>query len=172
MTIRSLQIGESRPLNGLAESQPLAVPPHHLVTHGVVMGMTGSGKTGLLLGIVEEVLRSNVPVLMIDVKGDLPDLLLAFPDFAASSFEPWIDGDAVEREGSTVDATATTLAETRREGLLDAGIDEDALRAFRERVAFRVITPGTWPARCCTCCRRSNVAASAGTTTRRARVRR
>src|SRR5688572_7564341 len=65
------------------------LPPHHLVTHGVVLGMTGSGKTGLLMVAVEEALRAQVPVIMIDVKGDLPNLLLAFPSFDPGAFVPW-----------------------------------------------------------------------------------
>jgi DNA helicase HerA-like ATPase len=64
------------------------MPAHHLLTHGVVVGMTGSGKTGLLVVMVEEALRAGVPVLMIDVKGDLPNLLLSFPSFAPSPLEP------------------------------------------------------------------------------------
>ncbi|MEY2932937.1 MAG: hypothetical protein RL033_3686, partial [Pseudomonadota bacterium] len=67
--------GAAQPTGGKAEHHHL--PPHHLVTHGVVLGMTGSGKTGLLMVMVEEALRSRVPVIMIDVKGDLPNLLLA-----------------------------------------------------------------------------------------------
>ena len=143
MSPRSLAIGSVRPLDGRAESTQLALPAHHLATHGVVLGMTGSGKTGLLVAIVEETLRARIPVLMIDVKGDLPDLLLAFPDFAPASFAPWLDPDAAARNGTTVDDTAARLADARREGLLDAGIDEDVLRAFRESIAPRVITPGT-----------------------------
>src|SRR5262245_45905990 len=67
-----------------APSAPnLQLPAHHLVTHAAVVGMTGSGKTGLVMVLVEEALRSKVPVLMIDIKGDLPNLLLAFPELSA-----------------------------------------------------------------------------------------
>jgi DNA helicase HerA-like ATPase len=66
------------------------LPAHHLVTHGVVVGMTGSGKTGLLSVLVEEALRTQIPVLMIDIKGDLPNLLLSFPDLTASHLVPWV----------------------------------------------------------------------------------
>ena len=74
----SLYLGSGSSLNGTPLGS-LHLPAHHLVTHGVVVGMTGSGKTGLLMVMVEEALRAQVPVLMIDVKGDLPNLLLAFP---------------------------------------------------------------------------------------------
>ena len=73
---------------------PLHLPAHHLVTHGVIVGMTGSGKTGLVMVTAEEALRARVPVLMIDVKGDLPNLLLAFPTFSPAAFEPWLEGSS------------------------------------------------------------------------------
>jgi len=82
---RALQLGVARALDGRGAPSPLTIPPHHLTTHGVVVGMTGSGKTGLLMVLVEEALRARIPVLMIDVKGDLPNLLLAFRDFEAAS---------------------------------------------------------------------------------------
>ncbi|MBI5577622.1 MAG: DUF87 domain-containing protein, partial [Deltaproteobacteria bacterium] len=62
-----------------------------LTTHAVIIGMTGSGKTGLALGLLEEALLDNIPVIAIDPKGDLPNLLLTFPDLAAQDFLPWVD---------------------------------------------------------------------------------
>jgi DNA helicase HerA-like ATPase len=73
----------------MGKTTSLHLPAHHLVTHGVIAGMTGSGKTGLVMVLVEEALRAKVPVLAIDVKGDLPTLLLSFPTFAASEMLPW-----------------------------------------------------------------------------------
>src|SRR2546430_2175065 len=90
----SLYLGAVRPLSGGRTAQDLHLPAHHLVTHGVVVGMTGSGKTGLLTVTVEEALRAEVPVLVIDVKGDLPNLLLAFPSFAPNAFLPWAASSA------------------------------------------------------------------------------
>src|SRR6266496_6024725 len=87
-----LRLGNGLPLEGGGSSGPFALPAHHLVTHGVVVGMTGSGKTGLVTVLAEEALRARVPVLMIDVKGDLPDLLLAFPSFSPEDFLPWVHG--------------------------------------------------------------------------------
>src|SRR5688572_25619372 len=86
----SLYLGASRSLDG-QEASALQLPAHHLTTHAVVVGMTGSGKTGLLTVMVEEALRQSVPVLMIDIKGDLPNLLLAFPNFAPELVEPWVE---------------------------------------------------------------------------------
>src|ERR1700704_777804 len=84
-----LFLGAERRLDGSGSSVASYLPAHHLVTHGVVVGMTGSGKTGLVTVLVEEALRARVPVLAIDVKGDLPNLLLAFPSLAAESLVPW-----------------------------------------------------------------------------------
>src|SRR5690242_4955365 len=89
--MRGLALGGVRPLDGSGNTQAFALPSEHLLTHGVVVGMTGSGKTGLLMVLVEEALRSDVPVIMIDVKGDLPNLLLTFPNLSATEFAPWLD---------------------------------------------------------------------------------
>lgn len=80
--VPSLYLGATRALDGSGGSRRFSLPPHHLVTRGVVVGMTGSGKTGLLTVLDEEVLPAKTPVLAIDVKGDLPNLLLSFPTFA------------------------------------------------------------------------------------------
>src|SRR5690242_12486003 len=72
--MNTLRIGGCRALNGSGDTLEFEMPPHHLNTHSVVFGMTGSGKTGLVMVLVEEALRDNVPVLMVDVKGDLPNL--------------------------------------------------------------------------------------------------
>src|SRR6476660_7406030 len=90
-----LNLGNCLALEGRGTLAPLLLPAHHLVTHAVITGMTGSGKTGLLMVLVEEALRSGIPVLMLDVKGDLPNLLLTFPTFAPSEFLPWT-GDALQ----------------------------------------------------------------------------
>ncbi|HEY3497822.1 MAG TPA: helicase HerA-like domain-containing protein [Polyangiaceae bacterium] len=137
----SLFLGSSRPLDGAGEARALHMPAHHLVTHGVVVGMTGSGKTGLLTVLVEETLNAGVPVLMIDVKGDLPNLLLAFPTFSAQTLEPWVEpgpGDARSRQ-----ELAEALAHERKTGLSAWGIDEPALARFHQTIAVRVITPGS-----------------------------
>src|SRR3954471_20544729 len=89
-------LGAWRHLNGAEGGHVLGLPAEHLVTHGVVVGMTGSGKTGLVTVLIEEAARAGVPTLVVDVKGDLPNLLLAFPDFEAARFEPWVER---ERDG-------------------------------------------------------------------------
>jgi len=118
------------------------VSPHHLVTHGVVLGMTGSGKTGLLMVTVEEALRSGVPVIMIDVKGDLPNLLLAFPSFQPSEFSHWLEGHGSPEEAQPADLAEQLAAERQRE-LASWGITAADLEQFRGGTELRVLTPGS-----------------------------
>jgi hypothetical protein len=118
------------------------LPPHHLVTHGIVLGMTGSGKTGLLMVLVEEALRAKVPVLMIDVKGDLSNLLYLFPKLAPEDYAPWIDEEAARRASKTKLEIAGETATRWREGLARDGLSADDVAAIARSVAVRVVTPG------------------------------
>src|SRR4051812_33527808 len=142
MASSSWNLGAWRPLSGAPEGGACRLPPHHLVTHGVVVGMTGSGKTGLVTVLVEEALRAKVPVLIIDVKGDLPNLLLTFPSFASSELVPWVDGSASATDPRPPEAIAEELANSRRQALGAWGIVEDDLRAFTASTRIRVVTPG------------------------------
>jgi hypothetical protein len=119
------------------------VPAHHLVTHGVVVGMTGSGKTGMVTVLCEEALRSQVPVLMIDVKGDLPNLLLAFPSLAADAFLPWAESAMGPHEDRPIDAVAAALAAQRAKELATWGIGEADLWKLHTGTAIRLLTPGS-----------------------------
>lgn len=149
MSNRPMNLGRDRGLDPQSaaavpsQSAPWQLPTHHLVTHGVCVGMTGSGKTGLCVVLVEEALRSGVPVLMLDVKGDLANLLFTFPSLTPEEFKPWVDADAARRLGVTTDAAATDVATKWREGLARWNLHPDDVRALRESTAFRVITPGT-----------------------------
>ena len=141
MTVSSLFLGSCCSLDGGQQGSALHVPAHHLATHAVVVGMTGSGKTGLLTVMVEEALRERVPALMIDVKGDLPNLLLAFPSFASQLVEPWVEpGPADTRSPAEL---AVALAAERERGLTAWGIGERELRTFAETTHVQVITPGS-----------------------------
>jgi hypothetical protein len=135
----SLHLGIARPLSLKKEVTPARLPAHHLVTHGVVVGMTGSGKTGLVTVMVEEALRNQIPVLVIDVKGDLPNLLLQVPTFEPSALAPWVEGMSAHEDARTV---ATRMAQERATGLTAFGIDEDALKNFAGSTHVRVVTPG------------------------------
>jgi hypothetical protein len=106
----------------------------------MVVGMTGSGKTGLVTVLVEELLQSGVPTLIVDVKGDLPNLLLAFPDCEAAHYLPWLQG---LRTGDSASERAAELARERQLALADWSISASDTRAFCERTSVRVITPGS-----------------------------
>jgi DNA helicase HerA-like ATPase len=138
-----LHLGAAHRLDGVALSKDWRVPAHHLVTHGVIVGMTGSGKTGLVTVTVEEALRNDIPVLVIDVKGDLPNLLLAFPTFEPEALVPWIEGGTSPDDERSATELAAGLASQRRACLEGWGIDESTLRAFHEKTDVRVITPGS-----------------------------
>jgi hypothetical protein len=136
-----LHLGAYRTRQGKGGSARL--PAHHLVTHAVVVGMTGSGKTGLLTVMAEEALRAEVPVLIIDVKGDLPNLLLRFPSLSAEALLPWVEGKASPADKRTPDVRASAAAEAHRKGLLGWDITERAVAEYIERSDIRVITPGS-----------------------------
>src|SRR4051794_18211913 len=102
---------------GATGGEPLLLSSTDLTTHAVCVGMTGSGKTGLSLVVLEEAAIDGIPVLAIDPKGDLANLLLTFPTLSGADLAPWIDQDAARREGLTVDAFAAREAARWQEGL-------------------------------------------------------
>jgi hypothetical protein len=114
-----------------------------LVTHALCVGMTGSGKTGLCLSIVEEAAIDRVPVIAIDPKGDLGNLLLTFPRLAPEDFRPWIDEEDARRAGLTPDAYAAQQAELWKKGLADWGEDGARIDRLRAAADFAIYTPGS-----------------------------
>ncbi len=116
--------------------------PSDLTTHGVIVGMTGSGKTGLGIIYLEEALRSDIPTLIIDPKGDMTNLLLTFPDLSPADFEPWIDPATVGDEGSVASA-ATDVANLWSNGLAGWGLSGNDIADLRERSGFTIFTPGS-----------------------------
>jgi hypothetical protein len=119
------------------------MPAHHLTTHGCIVGMTGSGKTGLVFIAVEEALRNRVPVLMIDVKGDLPNLLLSFPDLEPHHLVPWVEGTKAPGDQRSAVDLAAAIAEERKKALGSWGIGDTELSAFHDTHQVRLITPGS-----------------------------
>jgi hypothetical protein len=113
-----------------------------LTTHAVCVGMTGSGKTGLCLSLLEEAAIDSIPALIIDPKGDLGNLLLTFPDLKPGDFQPWLDPGDATRKGLTLDQLAEQTAKQWREGLAAWGQDGERIRKFREAVDVAVYTPG------------------------------
>ncbi len=128
---------------GKTTAEPLLYDSRDLVTHAVCVGMTGSGKTGLCIDLLEEAALDGVPAIAIDPKGDLGNLLLAFPDLSPENFRPWIDEEEARRKGTTPDEYATAQAELWREGLADWDQDGERIRRFREAADFAIYTPGS-----------------------------
>lgn len=114
-----------------------------MTTHAVIVGMTGSGKTGLGIGMIEEAAIDGIPVLAIDPKGDLTNLALTFPDLAPSDFEPWVNAREAEREGVSVAEYAAAQARQWRDGLAGSGQDGDRIRRLRDAADVVVYTPGS-----------------------------
>src|SRR5258707_15758542 len=100
-------------------TKALDYDPADLTTHAVVTGMTGSGKTGLCIKLLEEAALQGIPAIIIDPKGDLTNLLLHFPDLAPQDFQQWIDSDLARRIGKTLEQLATETATSWRNGLTD-----------------------------------------------------
>jgi hypothetical protein len=114
-----------------------------LTTHAIIIGMTGSGKTGLAIDMIEEAAIDKVPVIAIDPKGDLANLLLTFPELRPEDFRPWIDVQAAERAGRSPDAFAAEEAEKWRNGLASWDQAPERIARLRESAEFVIFTPGS-----------------------------
>ncbi len=114
-----------------------------LTTHAVCIGMTGSGKTGLCLSLLEEAAIDGVPAIAIDPKGDIGNLLLAFPDLRPEDFRPWVDEGEAARKGKSVDEFAAGTAESWRKGLAEWGQDGARIQRLRDAAEVAIYTPGS-----------------------------
>ncbi len=114
-----------------------------LVTHAVCVGMTGSGKTGLCLALIEEAAIDGIPSLLIDPKGDLADLLLTFPNLSGQDFLPWINLDDAQQKGMTPVEYANKQADTWKNGLASWGQDGARIQRLRDAADFLIYTPGS-----------------------------
>ena len=125
---------------GTTPVQPVTLESKVLTTHGVILGMTGSGKTGLAIGLLEELARQRVPVVLCDLKGDLTNLLLTFPDLSPAEFAPYIPAaDAAQGR----EAAAAAVAARWKEGLAGWGLGGAEIRAVREGLHWQLLTPGS-----------------------------
>ncbi len=115
----------------------------HLTTHAVCVGMTGSGKTGLGIGLLEEAAIDGIPVIAIDPKGDIGDLLLCFPELRPDDFAPWVDPDEAGRKGQSREEFAGQTAQQWTEGLAAWGQDGARIARLREAVDLAIYTPGS-----------------------------
>ena len=123
--------------------QPVIYDARDLTTHGVIVGMTGSGKTGLAIGILEEAALDRIPAIIIDPKGDMTNLLLTFPELRPEDFRPWINEDDARRKGLTPEEYSKKIAQIWRNGLADWGQGPDRIRALVESVDRVIFTPGS-----------------------------
>lgn len=121
----------------------VSVATDKLTTHGVIVGMTGSGKTGLGVIVIEEALKSGLPVIAIDPKGDLTNLCLTFPDLAASDFRPWIDEAQAKNADKTPDQFAADQAALWTKGLAGWGLSGADIGELRAKTDFTIYTPGS-----------------------------
>ncbi len=122
---------------------PLLYRSRNLTTHGAIIGMTGSGKTGLGISLIEEAAIDRIPVIVIDPKGDMGNLLLGFPDLAAEDFLPWVDEQRATQQGLSRRQLAEQTAAAWTEGLRAWGQDGDRIRRLREGTDFVLYTPGS-----------------------------
>ncbi|MBX9737527.1 MAG: hypothetical protein K2X32_11430, partial [Phycisphaerales bacterium] len=140
----SFYLGKSYDLGTRTRSPNLVLyDSKDLVTHAVCVGMTGSGKTGLCVGLLEEAAIDGIPAIIIDPKGDLSNLLLNFPALRSQDFRPWINEDDARKKGLTPDEFAAKQAELWTKGLADWGQDPSRVQKLKDAAEFVVYTPGS-----------------------------
>jgi len=129
--------------SGEPSDVPFLYKNKNLTTHGVIIGMTGSGKTGLGIGLIEEAIMDNVPSIVIDPKGDMGNLLLSFPENRPEDFAPWIDSTEAARKDMSVEDFAAATAKTWTEGLASWGQGPERIRTLRSKTTMTIYTPGS-----------------------------
>ena len=129
--------------NEMVEDQPVYYDARDLTTHGVILGMTGSGKTGLGITLLEEAAIDGIPQLILDPKGDITNMLLAFPDMTAEHFEPWVNSKDAMRNDMEIGQYAQTVAEQWKEGLAMWSITPERIQEYRRSAQFSIYTPGS-----------------------------
>lgn len=122
--------------------EPFLYDANDLTTHAVALGMTGSGKTGLCITLIEEAALDGVPSIALDLKGDIANLMLTFPDLSPADFRPWIDESEATRMNRSPDEHAAATAKLWRDGLAADGQDGDRIRRLRQAAEMTVYTPG------------------------------
>ena len=131
------------PKKGEVTADPLMYDPDDLTTHAVAVGMTGSGKTGLCIDLLEEAALQGIPALMIDPKGDITNALLHFPELMPEDFQPWVNPDQARREDKTIEQAAADAAGLWKKGLEKWGIGPDRIQALKDSAHFAIYSPGS-----------------------------
>ena len=134
---------EVDPANGADRPDLLLYDSRDLTTHAVCVGMTGSGKTGLCMSLLEEAAIDGVPAIAIDPKGDIGDLMLTFPQLRAEDFAPWLDAGEAARKSMSAEDLAAATAQTWRKGLADWNQDGERIQRFRDAAEVTLYTPGS-----------------------------
>ncbi|MEN8210558.1 MAG: DUF87 domain-containing protein [Thermodesulfobacteriota bacterium] len=129
--------------SGISTQQALLYKNKSMTTHSVIIGMTGSGKTGLGIGLVEEAIMDNIPSIIIDPKGDMGNLLLSFPNCTPEDFKPWIDPSEAAKNEMTVDQYAAKTAQTWKSGLESWGQGPERIAALKKKTEMTIYTPGS-----------------------------
>lgn len=127
---------------GRTSATPLLYKSGQLTTHAVCVGMTGSGKTGLCLSLLEEAALDGIPAICIDPKGDLGNLLLGFPELRPEDFEPWVDPSVADRKGISKEELAQETAELWKKGLASWDEGPERVQRYRDAVERLIFTPG------------------------------
>jgi len=123
--------------------EPVLLNASALTTHGVIFGMTGSGKTGIGVNMLEEALLGGTPTLILDPKGDMGNILLNFPDSTPDDLEPWMDAGKARRKGKTIADLAAKESAERRADLAGDGITPERIARLRDSTEFKIYTPGS-----------------------------
>jgi Helicase HerA, central domain len=123
--------------------RPVMYDARDLTTHGVVVGMTGSGKTGLCINLLEEAALDGIPCIIIDPKGDLTNLLLQFPELRPEDFSRWLNPEDARQKGITLEEHAQHLAEQWRQGVTESGQTPERIARLRDSSEWRIYTPGS-----------------------------
>ncbi len=135
---RPYDLGTKKPKDGL-----LLYDSKDLLTHAVCVGMTGSGKTGLCLALLEEAAIDGIPSIIIDPKGDLANLMLTFPDLKSEDFVPWVNEEDAQKKNLSTSEFAAQQADFWKKGLADWGQSGDRIKRLRDAADFRIYTPGS-----------------------------
>src|SRR5688572_24846067 len=144
MTDSNFYLG--RKYDSLSQSvteEEVTYDPADLTTHAVVTGMTGSGKTGLCVVLLEEAALQGIPAIIIDPKGDLTNLLLHFPELLPQDFQPWIDPEVARRADMTIEKASEEAADAWQRGIKEWGMDQARIMDLKNAVNFAVYTPGS-----------------------------
>jgi hypothetical protein len=136
------RVAESSPGDD-RQGEPVLLDSRRLTTHAVCVGMTGSGKTGLLVGLVEEAALDGIPTVLVDPKGDLANVLLSFPSLDARDFLPWVEPEAAVRAGVDRETFAAREASKWSKGLAESLQSADRIARLRAAVEMTVYTPGS-----------------------------